>query len=170
MSRVERLVERFIYEVSYGRSIDWYLVKLSSIVYEIEDLCRYGECDPEVLFKDFLSDKRVRKALEPLACYRDDVLAFITSNPRFRNLRRYTRVIEGFLAGLPCTAKELEVVPRPATWVIEEEAVGARRRREKATIEVPMSSAQRIERVVSIATIAVFVIGILLVIYMLFGS
>ena len=165
MGTIDRLIDRFVMEVGYGRSIDWYLVKLSSIVYEIEDLCRYSMCDSLELFNEFISNERVLKALEPLSCFKDDVVNIINSNPRFKILRKYVRTIESTLATLTCKeTKELEIVPRPATWVIEEkiEKQLSKKPIKKIVVGKPKWD---IEKTITYIVIAIFIIGVILIIY-----
>ncbi len=167
---IDRLVELFVVEVRYGRSIDWYLVKLSGIVSSINDMCRGGACDPRELFKEFLSNEKVRKALATLACYRGEVLETIRSNPRFRNLRGYIDLIDNTLSSIECVSGErLEYVPRPATWVIEAREREVLRPRE-ARIEKPIIRRVSVfretgvERLVTIVSIALLIIVIVIVI------
>ncbi len=169
VSLLERLVERFVVEVGYGRSVDWYLIKLSSIAYEIEDLCRHGECNPMDLFRDFLGDKRVQRMIEPLSCYRDEVISLIRGNPRFKVLRRYVDIIESTLESIPCREKrEIEVVPRPATWVIEERLEKPLKRRVLEKPELVSVSGERgrdLEKLITYVVVLVFILGVILILY-----
>jgi len=167
MSIIDRLIDRFVMEVGYGRSVDWYLVKLSSIAYEIEDLCRHNVCDSLELFNEFINNERVLRALEPLSCFKDEVVDTINSNPRFKILRKYVKIIESTLTTLICKeAKELEIVPRPATWVIEEKI---EKQLPKKPIEKIMVGKPRwdIEKTITYIVIAIFIIGVILIIYSL---
>ncbi len=163
---IDRLVDYFVTEVGYGRSIDWYLVKLSSVVSSINDLCRGGVCDPRELFTEFLSNERVRRALSSLACYRGEVVEMIKSSPRFRNLRNFLDLIENALSSIECISKkELEYIPRPATWVIESrerEAVAPKPvvKREHR-LRMPSSG---LERTIFIVSIVLFIIVVLVLI------
>ncbi len=167
MNNIDRLIDRFVMEVSYGRSVDWYLVKLSSIAYEIEDLCKYGVCDSLELFNEFINNERVLRVLEPLSCFKEEVVNMIHSNPRFKILRKYVKIIESTLTTLICKeAKELEIMPRPATWVIEEkiEKQLPRKPIKKIMIGKPRWD---IEKTITYIVIAIFIIGVILVIYSL---
>lgn len=165
MNITSRLVDRFVMEVGYGRSIDWYLVKLSSIAYEIEDYCRQGICDSIKLFNEFINNERVLKALEPLSCFKDDVISTINSNPRFKILRKYVSTIESTLATLTCKeTRELEIVPRPATWVIEEKIEKRALRKPIKKIDM-VKTKWDIDKIVTFTVISVFIIGLILIIY-----
>ena len=170
MNIIDRLIDRFVMEVSYGRSVDWYLVKLSSIAYEIEDHCRYGTCDSLELFNMFINNERVLKALEPLSCFKDEVISTINNNPRFKILRKYNKIIESTLTTLICKeAKELEIMPRPATWVIEEKIEKQKKLPRKLLEKVMISKPKwDIEKTITYIVIAVFIIGVFLIIYSLF--
>ena len=121
---VDEVAEEFVREVGYGRSVDWYLIKLSSAIYRLESAC-YG--DVEVCVRKFLNKPEVRGALAPLACYRDAVRELILT-PRHRGLQPYMDLILETLSSLKCSGRERIVdVMRAETYVVEsgkEEEVG----------------------------------------------
>ncbi|MCD6488735.1 MAG: hypothetical protein J7K21_05880 [Desulfurococcales archaeon] len=169
MNGLDDLIDYFVVEVSYGRSVDWYLVKLSSIASSIEDLCRGTNIDPRDLFRDFLEDNKVRKALEKLSCYSGDAIESIKNDPRFKNLRRYIDLIEQTLARIPCVEKELEVIPRPATWSIE---YMEKKAEEKHVLHKPKAYISKdlgswIEKNIDYLVLALLVLSIIILIYSL---
>ena len=113
---VDEVAEEFVREVGYGRSVDWYLIKLGSAIYRLESAC-YG--DVEVCVREFLNKPEVRGALAPLACYRDAVRELILT-PRHRGLQPYMDLILEILSSLKCSGRErIESIMRKETYAVE---------------------------------------------------
>ncbi len=100
------------------QSVDWYLIKLSSVVAYLKDL--YGQDGVAKLLREFLNSGIIINALKPLACHVDVVSNEIAMNPRFKELRAYSSVIIDFLNTLECGGKELTTGVRNPTFRVEE--------------------------------------------------
>lgn len=118
MLTLEDLRRRFVSEVSTGKSVDWYLIKLSSVVAYLKDF--YEQDRVAELLHEFLNSDVVVNALKPLACYVDVVSNEINMNPRFKDLRTYSNEIIEFLNSLECSGKELTTVVRNPTFKVDE--------------------------------------------------
>lgn len=173
---IDKLIKYFVEEVRYGRSIDWYLIKLSSTVSSIEDLCRNNVCDPRELFKDFINDYRVRNSLKPLACNKDVVEKNVLENPRFRNLRKYLEMLVEVLNSIECSREEargVETIERPATWRLESEEYISRKREKEILLRKlrrkRFSIALDIGSKITLISLIMFVIVIVLLILKIIG-
>ncbi len=111
---------RFVAGVSYGRTVYHYLVKLSSLVDAVrDDICQGSEGCTFNTLRVIFSDIRVRRALAPLACVKDAVLARVEADTRFRVLRPYATLIAETLKSLPCDrARSPSLEDRPALFQI----------------------------------------------------
>jgi len=166
------LIESYIREyivslknsLTYIRSIDGFLVKIGSIIYDLEDKCRDKTCDPKKLLKEILSAKELRSYLSRFSCYRDEIFEKINSDPRHKNLRRYFEVLKETLESIECTGEgEVILETPPATWakeriepriVIEEEI----RERKKFSFDL-----YSLIKTLLIVSIAIFIITLVLI-------
>ncbi|MEM0453190.1 MAG: hypothetical protein QXO98_00825 [Sulfolobales archaeon] len=118
MKPLESIAKTFVSEVSLGKTIDWYLIKLSSILTYLKD--SYGRENISKALEEFLNIDIVSKALEPLACHIDTVATKIDKDPRFSDLRPYTDLLINALSKLTCRDLGLSVSVREPTFKIEE--------------------------------------------------
>lgn len=136
--RVQVLAE----ELRYSKSIDGYLVKLSSLVYDLEDYC-YGDVEnARKLFEKALTHPSIVSELGALSCYRDVVEASIQRDPRMKKLRDYADILAKVLSEIPCRAEKQLSVSREATFRVEraeaakEEAIAFRARRRTLLVKL----------------------------------
>ena len=123
----DRFVEEYADRLSYVRSIDGFLVKTSTLILELEDLCKDGGCDPAEYLRRILSDQRVGKYLMSFSCYTDTIIHLVSSDPRHRKLRKYLDIIVDALNKYGCSSgfrAEISVETPPALWV-KESRIGA---------------------------------------------
>ncbi len=105
---------------TYIRSIDGFLIKIGSIVYELENQCRNGSCDPMEVFKKIIFDRELEENLSRFACYKEEIYNAIISDPRHKILRRYITVLMERLNSLKCVEeKPVETLTPPSTWFKE---------------------------------------------------
>ena len=104
------IIDRFVNEVSLGSSVDWFLIKLSSAIDELEELSRSSKDSMQNYLKAFLGDERVKRCLAKFSCYLEEVEQAITFNPRFRSLRPYLNDIVEAIKSVRCISRE-EVYP-----------------------------------------------------------
>lgn len=117
MGSLDTIAKMFVSEVSLGKSVDWYLIKLSGVITYLKD--SYGrENLPEIL-EEFLNIDVVAKALEPLACHIDVVEKTITENPRFSDLRPYSHILINALGRISCRDVGLTASVREPTFKLE---------------------------------------------------
>ena len=102
------IIDKFVSEVSLGSSVDWFLIKLSSAIDELEELSRSSKDSMQSYLKAFLGDERVKRCLARFSCYLEEVERAIVSNPRFRSLRPYLNDIVEAIKSIPCISKETE--------------------------------------------------------------
>ncbi|MCC6025199.1 MAG: hypothetical protein LM555_02740 [Desulfurococcaceae archaeon] len=118
---LEEKVRILASELKYARSIDTYLVKMSSLIYELEDQC-LGDTKCVVdLFRKVLEHPALSREISTLACHIDEVLHVVQENPRFRNLRNYLSVVEDVLRKTTCVSEKELVVTREPTFRVERE-------------------------------------------------
>lgn len=116
----DRFVEYLVEASTYVRSVDGFLVKLGSVIVEIEEYCKLSNCSPHVLLGEILSDDRLNKLLDRLSCYKDNVVRLITTDPRHRRLRDYLNVVTQSLEKHRCIEEEsLSPQTPPPTWFKE---------------------------------------------------
>ncbi|MEM4752930.1 MAG: hypothetical protein QXR55_05545 [Sulfolobales archaeon] len=121
MGSLDTIAKMFVSEVSLGKSVDWYLIKLSGVITYLKD--SYGrENLPEIL-EEFLNIDIVTKALEPLACHADVVEKIITENPRFSDLRPYSHILISALGRISCRDVGLTTNVREPTFKVESKSV-----------------------------------------------
>ncbi len=105
---LSEIIDKFVKEVSLGNSIDWFLIKLSSAIDELEALARFSKVSTREYVVAFLRDERVRKQLSRISCYIEEVQHSISSSPRFRSLRPYLSDIVDVLRHIPCSEVSVE--------------------------------------------------------------
>jgi len=106
---LEPYIKRLESELSYARSMEWYLTKLSSLVTELKDLCQFLQGFFEVssstcvedMLKTVLNDERVKTHMVQLKYSAKWLLEDIERDPRFGNLRPYRALLSSYLASLP---------------------------------------------------------------------
>ena len=113
---VESLAEKFGRMVSYCRSVDCFLTKISALVDDVEDLARYLGVSPVHLLDQVLSHSL--EALRPLNGYKD-VVESMLSTPRYKHLSKYSQIILSYIGEGKPTVK-LETI-RPSTSALERE-------------------------------------------------
>ena len=101
------VIDRFVNEVSLGSSVDWFLIKLSSAIDELEELSRLSKNSMQSYLKTFLGDERVKRCLSRFSCYLEEVERAIAFNPRFRSLRPYLNDIVEAIKSVPCISEEV---------------------------------------------------------------
>jgi len=157
---LEERVRVLASELKYARSVDTYLVKFSSLIYELEDQCLGDSNCIRDLFKRILEHHVLAREISTLACHVDEVIHVIQGDPRFKNLRNYVDLIEGVLKNTTCISeKELAVTREPTFRVEREERV----KLEKPTV-TPIRYKWHIELLLKIAiivAIALMVLGFL---------
>lgn len=104
---LDHIMYRFVSDTKLVRSVDGFLVKLNSLVFEIEDFAKTFGHNPEELFRKVLTYPEVIEVLKPLAGYALDVERIIASDPRHKSLRPYLNVLTTFLRELPPSTKYL---------------------------------------------------------------
>ncbi len=116
LSSLDDLARKFIASVRNARTVDWYLIKLTTVVSTIEEEMRSLGSSYN-LFKEFLSRSDVRDALRPLACRIEDV-EMLLNTVRFRDLAKYRDLIISTLRTIPCNEESISV-SRPSTYYVE---------------------------------------------------
>jgi len=95
-----KLTENLVNELRYVSTIDWYLMKLSSLVLKLKDLCnRNSICIQNSLMR-VLNSEKIKRCMSILTRYRGNVMKLIYTDPRFKNLREYSNLIDGYLGSL----------------------------------------------------------------------
>ncbi|MCD6301126.1 MAG: hypothetical protein J7L82_03545 [Staphylothermus sp.] len=123
----EYVLEKFLKDIDTCKSVDCFLIKLSSAIFSLEDYLKgnpYVEKTDEELVLDFLYNEDVQRVLADLADFKDLVLAKIHGDVRFRNLRKYDELLVEAITSAsqkynPRTS--LFTVKRDALWRIEQE-------------------------------------------------
>lgn len=121
---IQEKVNLLYEELKHLRTVDSYLVKLSSLAYDVEDYCFGDLGKARDVFEKIIKHPRISSQLTTLSCYVDLVESQIHRDPRFKKLRNYSDLIKSVLAGMPCreVEKPLEV-SREATFRIEKAEV-----------------------------------------------
>ncbi len=177
MSSLDDIVKNYIDSLSYVKSIDGFLIKTTTMVYNVEDYCRLAGCDPVETVERVLSDERVKKYLVAFSCYRDNIVSQINSDPRYKKLRRYTSILSSVLGSLECRGEaahaSIAVETPPALWV-KEEAEGKASPRRSFEVLPPstlIESKRNSESIVEKILLGLLVLSIILIIlYFLIGS
>ena len=90
---LDDLRERFLSGIYGCGSIDCYLVRISSLIYDLEDLSRVsggGSVDREYVvefLRKILLDAQDK--LQALACNLSSTISLIDNDPRYKNIRKY---------------------------------------------------------------------------------
>ncbi len=122
------IIERFLISVETCRSIDCVLIRMSSAVYELEEVAEWYDntkSNKIRVIEAFLRDESVRIILRGLYDNRNYVIEKILRDPRFKILRPYIdliekHIVEAFRSGIkPKTIYSIE--DRPPLWKIEYE-------------------------------------------------
>lgn len=160
---LEEKVRTLASELKYARSIDTYLVKMSSLIYELEDQCLGGTKCVVDLFRKVLEHPALSREISTLACHTDEVLHVVQENPRFRNLRNYLSVVEDVLRKTTCVSEKELVVTREPTFRVEREEYRALERPVITTIKqkLPLKLLLKICAVVAAVLI---LLGVILII------
>jgi len=110
-------IRLFISEASTCKSIDCYLMKLSTLINSVEET--FGNKAEEV-FRKILLCNEVRDSLRPLVEHIEVVESLALTDPRHRPVKRYMNLLITTLGTLQSTSKILEIT-RPPTYKIEQE-------------------------------------------------
>lgn len=147
-------------ELRYSKSVDGYLVKLSSLVYDLEDYC-YGDVKKaRELLEKILKHPLIVNELKALSCYRDVVEASIQRDPRIKKLREYADILTRTLTEVPCKEEKQLSISREATFRVEEVEV---RKGEKVAVQ----TTRRTLLVKTLITIGVVLLIVALVLMLL---
>ncbi len=124
---LNRIIADYVDSLSYVKSIDGFLIKTTTLVYMIEDLCRNARCDPGDVLARVLGSPNVRRYLSIYSCYRDNIINQIISDPRHKKLRKYIEVIGEALSSVECRGDmyhmKISVETPPAVWAKEEAGI-----------------------------------------------
>jgi hypothetical protein len=165
---VDQLISDYITGLSYVKSVDGFLIKTSTLIYGIEDYCSKAGCDPSSLLEDILRRDHVRKYLKAFACYRDNILSSISSDPRYKNIRKYEEIIRKVLSEIECegtVSAEISVETPPALWVKEAHETIPKGRPSPRMGPHRITSPQRVSQILLgllVASIILFIIYLLL--------
>ncbi len=162
----ERYIEILQYSLSYVKSLDGFLVKLDSIVYELEDICRREGCDPVSLFRNIISSNELREVLSRFSCYRGEIIESIRNDPRHRILRKYLDILSNVLENIECVEEgSIETVVPPATWVKEEgERIVVEPVETSIRVRYRRWSVDSIGKLLLLVSIVLFIITLILII------
>ncbi len=119
------IIEKFLIDVNLCRSVDCVLVKLSTAIYEIEDLTRSPLTSENAieLVHYFLYLESVQKILANLNSYKDFIEEKIYSDVRFKNLRKYGNIILNAIDNASrhhVGTLQLNRIKRPSIWYIDD--------------------------------------------------
>lgn len=120
MVSINEYVDKLRRSIDYIKTIDGFLVKLSSIAYDIEDNCSSGICDSSDIFKKLIESNELADVLSRFSCYVGEIESFIKNDPRHRVLRKYLSIITDRLKTLKCIEDRRydTLMPSP-TWLKE---------------------------------------------------
>ncbi len=117
------IIRRFLLGVETCSSIDCVLVRLSSTIMELEDLCREFGWDRREVVREFLQDKRVMRITAGLYRQVNSVLYRVEADPRFKVLKPYEDLLyESIIVSMDKSIKPIRVFKnesRPPLWRIE---------------------------------------------------
>ncbi|MCC6041295.1 MAG: hypothetical protein LM557_03870 [Desulfurococcaceae archaeon] len=149
-------------ELKYARSVDTYLVKFSSLIYELEDQCLGDSACVVNSFRRVLGHPSLSKEISTLACHVDEVLHLVQEDPRFKNLRGYIGVFEEVLRSVACVSEKELAITRQPTFRVEREEAIVKPERQVVVIakrEIPL---QVLLKIVAIVAVVLVVVGLLL--------
>ncbi|MFZ8783554.1 MAG: hypothetical protein ACO2OR_06200 [Desulfurococcaceae archaeon] len=170
---LEEKVKILASELKHARSIDTYLVKMSSLIYELEDQCLGGTNCVVDLFRKVLEHPALSREISTLACHTDEVLHLVQENPRFRNLRNYLSVVEDVLRKTTCVSEKELVVTREPTFRIEREEYRALERpvitaiEEYGALERPIKQKRPLKlllKIFAVVAAVLILLGVILII------
>jgi hypothetical protein len=117
---IEEKARELAEEFKYYRSLDSYLVKLTSLAYDVEDF-EFGNIEgAKALFEAVLRHSKLSNYMSSLSCYKDSIEAKIMSDPRLKKLREYRDVLMSILSESTCReVVPIESISREATFRIE---------------------------------------------------
>jgi len=155
---------------TYIRSVDGFLIKIGSIVYELENQCRNGSCDPMEVFKRIIFDRELEENLSRFACYKEEIYNAIMGDPRHKILRRYITVLMERLNSLKCVEeKPIETLTPPSTWFKESHEPILIPRKERGRIsnigfmwKIEKMDLEYLIKILLIASIILFIISLIL--------
>ncbi len=136
---LSEVIDKFVKEVSLGSSVDWFLIKLSSAVDELEALARFSKVSVREYIVAFLQDERVKKQLSRISCYVEEVQHSISSSPRFRSLRPYLSDIIEALRHIPCSEAsvgERTIIQRDLVYGVQSREIPVHRARRRILIHI----------------------------------
>ncbi len=119
---IEKYVDELGTALSYIHSIDGFLIKLGTVVHELEEMCRDNEeCSTVSIIREILKHPELRKRLSRFSCYTGEIIEIINSDPRHKILRKYVDVIRECLEDIECVEenKGVTVYTPEALWVKE---------------------------------------------------
>lgn len=120
MSLIDEYIEKLRSSVNYIKTIDGFLVKLSSIVYDIEDKCSSGLCDSINLFSKLMYSDELVSVFSRFSCYIGEIESIVRKDPRHRILRKYLSILVNRLSSLECIEdKEYDTLTPVPTWLKE---------------------------------------------------
>lgn len=120
LSLIDEYIDRLRSSVDFIKTIDGFLIKLSSIVYDIEDKCSSGFCNSIDLFKELVYSKELNDVFSRFSCYIGEIESIVTRDPRHRILRKYLSILINRLSSLECIEdKRYDTLTPSATWLKE---------------------------------------------------
>lgn len=161
---IDELVKRTSAELRYVRSVDGFLVKLSTLLYDVSGECAGDSSCTRACFEKALRHPVLEKELSRLSCYKDVAFKMIAEDPRFKSLRNYIDVLRRALDETMCSGTEMDVY-REATFRIEEEDVEKRTTVDAGLLPEPVKT--RWYKIAAVAFIGVALVLLLLAVIML---
>lgn len=110
---LEPAMRKFVEEANHLSSVDGYLVKLETLILQVEDLSSYGKYDPKVVFKKMLSCRELVESLQPLSNYISDVEHLVAHDIRHKLLRPYLETLLEALRSIPPSTVRLVLMREP---------------------------------------------------------
>lgn len=119
---LEEKIAITVNELKYIRSVDGFLVKLSSLLYDIIDECFGDSSCARSYFEKALNHPTLRQELARLSCHVDIVEKTLMGDPRFKLLRQYGDILMSVLGEIECVSG-LPEISRDATFRLEKREV-----------------------------------------------
>lgn len=157
---LEEVVKKVSGELKYVRSVDGFLVKLSTLLYDIVDECAGDVSCSRSNFERALRHTVLRNELSRLSCHRDVAIKIVSEDPRFKSLRSYLDIFESALEEIECSEGGLEVY-REATFRLEKEPV------QPEPYEMEVVGKPKWVKPIVVASVALAVVLILLAVLLL---
>lgn len=147
-------------EFRHFKTLDSYLIKLSSLAYDLEDHC-FGDVErAKELLKEVLTHPLMADHVSLLSCYRDIIESQIQRDPRLKKLKEYGDILMNTLSSVSCKEIRELTTTREATFRIE------KREEIQEIVEKPRSRVTRDLLVKISIAIGIVLIAIALVILM----